>query len=65
MSQAKAKEEVQAEKNQYSLIGYKEVLMILALKQIQAFKNKEEAYRIQLNIASSQHIKKDRNFLNN
>ncbi len=34
MSQAKAKEEVQAEKNQYSLIGYKEVLMRLALKQI-------------------------------
>ncbi len=34
MSPAKAKEEVQAEKNQYNLIGYKEVLMRLAIKQI-------------------------------
>ena len=34
MSQAKIKEEVQAEKNQYSLIGYKEVLMRQAIKRI-------------------------------
>lgn len=47
MSQVIAKEEVQAEKNQYSLIGYKEALMRLTIKQIQAFKNKEEAYKIQ------------------
>jgi hypothetical protein len=34
MSQVKVKEEAQAEKNQYSLIGLIEVLMRLVIKQI-------------------------------